>query len=354
VILALRKELGAEGLPAIITADANSHMDGLDNDDGVRHLLANGFKIAGKGPMAGGIDYTFVTEGDWDVEAHHVGPTAPSDHPSFYVDLSWTNGAAGQLVPAPAPAAPVPAPQGEPVPAPASPASGDNYRHVDGVGAWGGICTCPGGQSYNVGDKWDGCANGPQSLACEGGVPGECIKQVDAARDGMKVTCEGSAPSPLTPAEQHHYRKVSGVGAWGGTCTCPDGSVFNVGDNFNGCGSLACEGGVAGECIKEVDLDRDGMKVTCSPAPGAEPAATCASFDAWPDVDGGVTCGSCRALVLTAPYGGRCDQYCESFGHVCVEAAEEQNENCDVKHSVPCSRHISGTSDMLCTCHTAA
>jgi len=102
VILALRKELGVEDLPAIITADANSHMDGYDRDDGVRHFLANGFKIAGKGPMAGGIDYIFVTKNDWAVKAHHVGPTVPSDHPSFYVELSWTNAADGSA-PTPAP-----------------------------------------------------------------------------------------------------------------------------------------------------------------------------------------------------------------------------------------------------------
>ncbi len=73
-------------------------------------MLANGFKIAGKGPMAGGIDYAFVTNG-FDVVGHQVGPTLPSDHPSFYVDLMlreqrplrvlcwnvlWTNFGAGK------------------------------------------------------------------------------------------------------------------------------------------------------------------------------------------------------------------------------------------------------------------
>jgi len=76
---------------------------------------------------------------------------------------------------------------------------------------------------------------------------------------------------------------------------------------------------------------------------------TCADYDAWPDVDA-VTCSGCTALVLTAPYGGRCDRYCESFGHVCIAAAEEQNENCQVSYSNECSEAISGTSDMLCTC----
>ena len=36
------------------------------------------------------------------------------------------------------------------------------------------------------------------------------------------------------------------------------------------------------------------------------------------------------ALVLAEKYGGRCDQYCESFGQVCIMAAEEQEENCEV------------------------
>jgi len=66
----------------------------------------------------------------------------------------------------------------------------------------------------------------------------------------------------------------------------------------------------------------------------------------------GVTCGSCRALVSTAPYGGRCDKYCESFGHACVEAAEESDESCSVKYSARCEQVIHDTSDMLCTCQS--
>lgn len=76
----------------------------------------------------------------------------------------------------------------------------------------------------------------------------------------------------------------------------------------------------------------------------------CADFARWPSLDNGVTCSGCTALVLTAEYGGRCDRYCESFGHRCVEAAEEVDETCAVKYSSPCSVAISGTSDMLCTC----
>merc|ERR1711920_276011 len=76
----------------------------------------------------------------------------------------------------------------------------------------------------------------------------------------------------------------------------------------------------------------------------------CARFSQWPNVANGVTCNRCVALVKTAPYGGRCDAYCQSFGHRCVEAAEEQNNNCDIKYRAGCSQAITGTSDMLCAC----
>lgn len=67
------------------------------------------------------------------------------------------------------------------------------YHRVEGVGGWGGWCTCPDGQRYDVGDRYDGCARGPASLACEGGTPGACHKEVNWTRFAMKVTC---APPP--------------------------------------------------------------------------------------------------------------------------------------------------------------
>mmetsp|Transcript_7918 Transcript_7918/g.18216 ORF Transcript_7918/g.18216 Transcript_7918/m.18216 type:complete len:606 (+) Transcript_7918:86-1903(+) len=86
------------------------------------------------------------------------------------------------------------------------------------------------------------------------------------------------------------------------------------------------------------------------PAPAPAKPACCAPFGKWPSVDRDVTCGDCRALVLTAPYGGRCDHYCKSFGHVCVAAEEESDEGCDVKSKHACDEEIRDTSDMLCTC----
>ena len=65
-----------------------------------------------------------------------------------------------------------------------------------------------------------------------------------------------------------------------------------------------------------------------------------------------MTCGDCMALVLTNDFGGRCDRYCESMNppHVCVYAAEEQEENCETKKTYACNEAITGTSDMLCKC----
>merc|ERR1712113_440908 len=43
---------------------------------------------------------------------------------------------------------------------------------------------------------------------------------------------------------------ADGVGVWGGSCTCPDGQVYQVGDNNNDCNSLACIGGEPSTCHK--------------------------------------------------------------------------------------------------------
>ena len=55
------------------------------------------------------------------------------------------------------------------------------------------------------------------------------------------------------------------VGAWGGTCTCPDGEVYHVGEIAGSvCTQLACHGGVSGECSR-TDNPREGWgtRVTC-------------------------------------------------------------------------------------------
>ena len=58
---------------------------------------------------------------------------------------------------------------------------------------------------------------------------------------------------------------LDSVGGWGGTCTCPNGQTYQVGDNGDSCGSLACEGGTSGNCNKKGG-PWSGRKVICSQA----------------------------------------------------------------------------------------
>ena len=41
------------------------------------------------------------------------------------------------------------------------------------------------------------------------------------------------------------------AGGWGGSCTCPSGKTYLVGDRGDACASLACNGGLSGSCKKE-------------------------------------------------------------------------------------------------------
>jgi len=53
------------------------------------------------------------------------------------------------------------------------------------------------------------------------------------------------------------------VGGWGGTCLCPDGSTYQVGDNWDACATLACVNGQKVNC-NEYFGEWSDRKVTCS------------------------------------------------------------------------------------------
>jgi len=57
-----------------------------------------------------------------------------------------------------------------------------------------------------------------------------------------------------------------GVGGHGGSCKCPSGETFQVGDNYDYCGSLACDGGESDTCNSE-DGPWSGRKVVCASTP---------------------------------------------------------------------------------------
>lgn len=53
-------------------------------------------------------------------------------------------------------------------------------------------------------------------------------------------------------------------GGWGGSCTCPDGQVYQVSDNDSGGKELACYGGISGK-INRFTGPWSGKSVTCAP-----------------------------------------------------------------------------------------
>jgi FAD/FMN-containing dehydrogenase len=65
---------------------------------------------------------------------------------------------------------------------------------------------------------------------------------------------------------EYMYVGWPNVGDSGGTCTCPNGEVYQVGDNGDSCGSLACIGGIAGSC-SENNPGGAGYQVVCATAP---------------------------------------------------------------------------------------
>lgn len=60
--------------------------------------------------------------------------------------------------------------------------------------------------------------------------------------------------APAVPINMYAHH-VPGVGHWGGECTCPDGQTYQVGDNSDSCGSLACHYGT----ITKPCMNTDGI-----------------------------------------------------------------------------------------------
>ena len=80
------------------------------------------------------------------------------------------------------------------------------------------------------------------------------------------VTCNSCPP------KENRFETNAGTGGWGGTCTCPDGQQYEVGDEMNGCGSLACTGGTSGTCTRAGGAWSRNT-VTCGPAPTPAPVS---------------------------------------------------------------------------------
>ena len=102
---------------------------------------------------------------------------------------------------------------------------------------------------------------------------------VDTTTPGSLHNLLSRVGQPSTDPSKTSFNSYSdagtSVGSWGGTCTCPDGSTYDVGDNMNDCASLACSGGTSGTCMKVAKESRNGKKAICAKYPfGAHARST--------------------------------------------------------------------------------
>jgi len=116
----------------------------------------------------------------------------------------------------------------------------NSFIESAGTGGWGGECTCPDGQTYQVGDHWAACAN----LACVNGVSGTCNRHVSPAWEGKGVVCaplELLAPA-APPAASPWAWDPMGVG----THTCSTGPGPAEGECLGAVQGLLAPGQVQG------------------------------------------------------------------------------------------------------------
>ena len=98
--------------------------------------------------------------------------------------------------------------------------------------------------------------------ACNG--QGTCYRLTKAQMDQKAAFFNALQLASSATSSNAVLENAPGVGGWGGSCTCPDGSIYWVGDNNDSCGSLACVGGTAGTCNKNANDKWKNRKVTCA------------------------------------------------------------------------------------------
>ena len=75
-------------------------------------------------------------------------------------------------------------------------------------------------------------------------------------------------------------------------------------------------------------------------------------MDTWPDIDNGVTCNDCTALINIEKYK-TCRAYCGTLNLECRNAYEEKKDSCAIKDKYNCDTDFNWTSDALCQCKNA-
>ena len=90
----------------------------------------------------------------------------------------------------------------------------------------------------------------------------EGVQLSSVSSNSCRVKCDTGYHAVNT--ETLYTEDSSRSGMWGGTCTCPDGTVYQVGDRYDYCQSLNCVNGVSGTCNSFGNTDSwSNQLVTC-------------------------------------------------------------------------------------------
>ena len=128
--------------------------------------------------------------------------------------------------------------------------------------------TCAVSDTFKIGGAWN---EGQLTLSTDGStITGAWGLGSTATFTGTLNAVGSTGSESGTIILPDNYRKDDSAGGWGGFCTCPNGNIYEVGDNNDSCGSIACEGGSSSSCSDQISSLSSGMKVTC----GAETTAT--------------------------------------------------------------------------------
>jgi len=102
---------------------------------------------------------------------------------------------------------------------------------------------------------------------------------------------------------------------------------------------------------KQGSIDDPGTSVTPSPNIQTDQADETCEASNWPDLDHGILCGPCKALVdkMSSKYI-TCNNYCYTIGRSCSGAWEEHHDSCEVKYNETCTHRFTGTTDAICQC----
>jgi len=145
------------------------------------------------------------------------------------------------------------------------------------------------------------------------------------------------------------YSRIAVVTSNGTTILLDSFNGLPRGDNDFWIGATGALGVRTNQSFPFVNVTKTTTTTTTTTITATAFTGDCSSFTSWPSILG-VVCGNCAALVEAAPYGRRCDTYCQSFSQECVQAAASDG-TCEATARVPCSTPVPGNSTgMLCTC----